>query len=40
VLDALERHGWQIGKTAKALGLADHASLLKIMRRHSIQKPN
>ncbi|HEY2825833.1 MAG TPA: sigma-54 dependent transcriptional regulator [Gemmatimonadales bacterium] len=38
VLEALERTEWQIGKTAKALGLADHASLLKIMRRLGIQK--
>jgi two-component system nitrogen regulation response regulator NtrX len=39
VLQALERHEWQIGKAAKALGLADHASLLKIMRRHGISSP-
>ena len=38
LLAALERTGWQIGKTAEELGLADHASLLKIMRRHGIKK--
>ncbi len=38
VLGALERHEWQITRTAAALGLADHASLLKIMRRLGIQK--
>jgi len=36
VLAALERHEWHITRTAQALGLADHASLLKIMRRHGI----
>jgi two-component system nitrogen regulation response regulator NtrX len=36
VLAALERHEWRIGRTAEALGLADHASLLKIMRRLGI----
>lgn len=38
VLAALERHGWQITRTAAALELADHASLLKIMRRLGIQR--
>jgi DNA-binding NtrC family response regulator len=38
VIHALERHDWQITRTAKALGLADHASLLKIMRRHDIAR--
>ncbi len=33
VLAALERHQWHITRTAQALGLADHASLLKVMRR-------
>jgi Nif-specific regulatory protein len=37
---ALERNGWQIGLTAKELGLADHASLLKIMRRHDLRRPD
>jgi DNA-binding NtrC family response regulator len=37
VLQALERHDWHITKTAEALGLADHSSLLKIMRRHNIR---
>lgn len=39
VLEALERHGWHVTRTAEALGLADHASLLKIMRRHRIVRP-
>ena len=38
IIAALERNGWQITNTAAALGLADHASLLKIMRRHDIRK--
>jgi hypothetical protein len=33
VAEALERNDWHITKTAADLGLADHASLLKIMRR-------
>ena len=36
---ALERNDWNITQTAQALGLADHASLLKIMRRHGIKRP-
>jgi DNA-binding NtrC family response regulator len=39
VLTALERHDWHVTRTAEALGLADHASLLKIMRRHNIRRP-
>ena len=38
VLAALEKHDWQITRTAESLSLADHASLLKIMRRLGIQK--
>jgi DNA-binding NtrC family response regulator len=38
VIAALEKHGWQITRTAEALDLADHASLLKIMRRLGIQR--
>jgi two-component system nitrogen regulation response regulator NtrX len=38
VLAALERNEWQITRTAQDLGLADHASLLKIMRRHRISR--
>ena len=34
VVAALERNEWHVTRTAEALGLADHASLLKIMRRH------
>ncbi len=39
VLEALHRHGWHITRAADALGLADHASLLKIMRRLGIERP-
>jgi two-component system nitrogen regulation response regulator NtrX len=38
VIQALERNEWHITKTAKELGLADHASLLKIMRRLGVQR--
>jgi len=38
VLHALEKHEWQVTRTAEALGLADHSSLLKIMRRHRLSK--
>ena len=38
VLAALERNDWHITNTAAALGLADHSSLLKIMRRHGLKK--
>jgi DNA-binding NtrC family response regulator len=39
VIAALDRNDWHITRTAEELGLADHASLLKIMRRHSIKRP-
>jgi two-component system nitrogen regulation response regulator NtrX len=38
VLAALERNDWHITNTAAQLGLADHSSLLKIMRRHDLKK--
>jgi two-component system nitrogen regulation response regulator NtrX len=38
VLEALERNGWQITRTAEALGLSDHSSLIKIMRRHGLRR--
>jgi len=38
VVEALERNDWRIGQTAAELGLADHSSLLKIMRRHGIAR--
>ena len=38
IVTALERNDWHITQTARALGLADHASLLKIMRRHGINR--
>jgi DNA-binding NtrC family response regulator len=40
LLAALERNAWHITRTAEELGLADHASLLKIMRRHGVQRPS
>ena len=38
IVAALERNDWHVTKTAQQLGLADHASLLKIMRRHGISR--
>jgi DNA-binding NtrC family response regulator len=38
VVAALERNEWHITRTAEELGLADHASLLKIMRRLDVRK--
>jgi len=38
VIQALERNEWHVTRTAKELGLSDHASLLKIMRRLGVQK--
>jgi DNA-binding NtrC family response regulator len=38
VLGALEKHQWHLTRTAEALGLADHSSLLKIMRRHGLTR--
>ena len=35
---ALERNGWHISRTASELGLSDHSSLLKIMRRHGLSR--
>ena len=40
VIGALERNQWHITRTAEDLGLADHASLLKIMRRLGVQRPS
>ena len=39
IVAALEKHGGHITKTAEALGLSDHSSLLKIMRRHGLKSP-
>jgi two-component system nitrogen regulation response regulator NtrX len=39
VVAALERNGWHVTRTAEELGLADHASLLKIMRRLGVERP-
>ena len=38
IVAALERHDWHITRTAQALGLADQASLIKIMRRFGISR--
>src|SRR2546423_2687451 len=38
IVQALQRNDWHVTKTAKELGLADHASLLKIMRRLGVQR--
>jgi DNA-binding NtrC family response regulator len=38
IVAALERHDWHITRTAEDLGLADHASLLKIMRRLDLKR--
>jgi DNA-binding NtrC family response regulator len=38
VVAALERNDWHVTRTAEQLGLADHASLLKIMRRLGIKR--
>jgi two-component system nitrogen regulation response regulator NtrX len=38
ILAALEKHGWHVTQTAEALGLSDHSSLLKIMRRHGLSR--
>jgi transcriptional regulator with GAF, ATPase, and Fis domain len=38
VVSALERNDWHVTRTADELGLADHASLLKIMRRLGIKR--
>ena len=40
LLSALEKHEWHVTRTAEALGLADHSSLLKVMRRHGLSKGN
>jgi len=39
VTEALERNGWHLSNTAKALGLSDHSSLTKVMKRHGIKRP-
>jgi DNA-binding NtrC family response regulator len=38
IVAALERNDWHITHTAKELGLSDHASLLKVMRRLGVQR--
>jgi two-component system nitrogen regulation response regulator NtrX len=38
IVTALERNDWHITNAARELGLADHASLLKIMRRHNLKR--
>jgi DNA-binding NtrC family response regulator len=39
VIEALTRNDWHITNTAAELGLADHASLLKVMRRLGVERP-
>ena len=39
LIAALDQHDWHVTKTAQDLELADHASLLKIMRRHGLTRP-
>ena len=38
VLSALDANDWKIGRTARALELADHSSLIKIMNRLEIRR--
>ncbi len=38
LLAALDRNDWHISNTARELDLADHSSLLKIMRRHGLRR--
>ena len=38
VLAALEKHEWHITRTAEALGLSDHSSLIKLMKRLGVQR--
>ena len=38
IIAALDRNDWQITRTAQELGLSDHASLLKVMRRLQIRR--
>jgi DNA-binding NtrC family response regulator len=38
LLDALARNDWHLTRTAKELGLADHASLSKMMKRHGLRR--
>ncbi|HEX6134238.1 MAG TPA: sigma-54 dependent transcriptional regulator [Longimicrobiales bacterium] len=38
ITEALDRNDWHITRTAHELGLADHASLLKVMRRLGITR--
>jgi len=39
IMAALERNDWHISRTSVELGLADHSSLLKIMRKHGLKRP-
>ena len=38
IIEALDRHDWHVTRAAQDLELADHASLLKIMRRHGLSR--
>jgi two-component system response regulator AtoC len=39
VAAALERNGWHLTNTARELGLADHASLSKVLKRLDLKRP-
>ena len=39
VVAALDANDWVIGRTARALGLSDHSSLIKIMKRVGVRRP-
>lgn len=39
IVAALEANGWVISRTARALGLSDHSSLIKIMNRLEVRRP-
>ena len=38
LLEALVRNDWHLTRTARELGLADHASLSKMMKRHGLRQ--
>ncbi len=39
IVAALEANGWVISRTARSLGLSDHSSLIKIMKRLGVRRP-
>ena len=38
ILRALDANDWKVGRTARALGLSDHSSLIKIMNRLGVRR--